>query len=327
MVKDYYALLGLTSSASSKEIRRAYYKLAREYHPDISSADNSAELFKQINEAYQVLSNSEKRSSYDLSLKFGFEYIKVDFEPYLHAEISDKSVKLNEEFIIKFSYAGEGRVFQKPDVASLVYSSSPVVEHRLIPLSNGSVRETILSFTVCALTTGILKIPSATIYINHNLYKSPPLEIAVLENKCYFKMGESASINPLPVYLNKEHVSNTSWKRTYIYRHVVLIPRSAYAHYYHRIGATLKIVFGFLGIVWSVNQDYWLLLGICAGSFAGGIICYSMYILSGVKPRYYFSLQHTSVKSYMEEGYRPGRDPAYGIFADRYFYLFLRLFI
>lgn len=64
-MKDYYEVLGVGRSASPEEIKKAFYKLAHQYHPD---KGGNPEKFKEINEAYQVLSNKEKRAQYD---KFG----------------------------------------------------------------------------------------------------------------------------------------------------------------------------------------------------------------------------------------------------------------
>jgi curved DNA-binding protein len=64
--RDYYRVLGVTKSATAKEIKAAYRKLARKHHPDVNQGDKAAEArFKEINEAYEVLGDPEKRKRYD----------------------------------------------------------------------------------------------------------------------------------------------------------------------------------------------------------------------------------------------------------------------
>jgi DnaJ-class molecular chaperone len=66
MAKDYYAALGVKKTASEKEIKSAFRKLARKYHPDVNPSDKTAEQrFKEINSAHDVLSDPEKRAKYD----------------------------------------------------------------------------------------------------------------------------------------------------------------------------------------------------------------------------------------------------------------------
>src|SRR5437763_1129489 len=64
--KDYYSTLGVAKTASEKEIKQAYRKLARKHHPDVKPGDKSTETrIKEQNEAYEVLSDAAKRTRYD----------------------------------------------------------------------------------------------------------------------------------------------------------------------------------------------------------------------------------------------------------------------
>jgi len=82
---DYYKVLGISKNATAKDIKKAYRKLARKYHPDVNPNDKAAEKkFKEINEANEVLSNPENRKKYD---KYG--------KDWKHAEEFEKARKQN----------------------------------------------------------------------------------------------------------------------------------------------------------------------------------------------------------------------------------------
>ncbi|HEY9033949.1 MAG TPA: DnaJ C-terminal domain-containing protein [Pseudomonadales bacterium] len=79
--KDYYAILGVDSKAGADEIKKAYRKLARKYHPDVSKEADAEDKFKEVSEAYEVLHDTDKRAEYDQLRQYGGRQQGAGFEP------------------------------------------------------------------------------------------------------------------------------------------------------------------------------------------------------------------------------------------------------
>jgi molecular chaperone DnaJ len=85
--RDYYEVLGVPRSASEDDLKSAFRRLARQYHPDVSSEPDAEEKFKEINEAYAVLSDSEKRAAYD---RYGHAGVNTQGMPdFTNIDLSD----------------------------------------------------------------------------------------------------------------------------------------------------------------------------------------------------------------------------------------------
>src|SRR5471030_624555 len=98
---DYYTVLGVEKNASDKDIKNAYRKLARKYHPDLNPNDAEAnKKFQQLNEANEVLSDSEKRKKYD---KYG--------EHWQHGEEQEQYTRQQQQSRQQGGFGGQGQSF------------------------------------------------------------------------------------------------------------------------------------------------------------------------------------------------------------------------
>lgn len=110
--KGYYQILGVNRNASEKEIKQAYRRLARKYHPDLNPNDKSAEArFKEINAAYQVLSDAEKRKKYD---QFGDQW-----------EYAEQFAKSGGQERVRWDFGRGGTTFEYGDLSDFgdIFSS------------------------------------------------------------------------------------------------------------------------------------------------------------------------------------------------------------
>lgn len=111
--RDYYEVLGVDKSADEKEIKKAYRKLAMKYHPDVSDDEESTEKFKEISEAYAVLSDEEKRQKYDQFGHAGMNgYTAEDFYQNVNFEDIFQGFDIGNIFDM-FGFGGGSRQSQR----------------------------------------------------------------------------------------------------------------------------------------------------------------------------------------------------------------------
>src|SRR5205085_10144730 len=127
---DYYEMLGLPRDASEADVKRAFRRLARELHPDVNDAPDAEARFREVAEAYQVLSNSESRELYD---RYGHEGLRGGgFSPG-----SFDFGNLSDIFSVFFGddlFASRGRRSRGADIAA-------EVEIELVEAARGVTRE------------------------------------------------------------------------------------------------------------------------------------------------------------------------------------------
>ena len=115
MAKDYYKVLGVPKTATKEDIKRAFRKMARKYHPDVNPDEpKTGEKFKEVNEAYSILSDDKKREMYD---KFGV----VEGDPSTYQKYARAG---GSGGFGGFGGSGGGRTYRSPDGTTYYYSTS-----------------------------------------------------------------------------------------------------------------------------------------------------------------------------------------------------------
>lgn len=121
MANDYYKTLGIDKNANQEDIKKAYKNLAKKHHPDINKESGSAEKFKEINEAYSVLSDEQKRSNYDRFGDAGEQYSGFQGQQGFRGQGFDEDMfsDIFEEFFHATGFSGhDKRQMQGADLKS-----------------------------------------------------------------------------------------------------------------------------------------------------------------------------------------------------------------
>lgn len=332
MDKDYYKILGLERNASDVEIKKAYRVLAFKFHPDHNDGNKEAEeYFKEIKEAHTILSDTERRKVYDLKLTnhpFSdfYERSKKNIQHYFYVICAEKNVRINEELKVTFTYSGEGRIFKKPSFKNFFVTGAPYVSFRKVMISGTEVKETNLTYIVVPMEKGILPIEEAFIKIDNKPYSTEVLKVTVSENTCYFTKNKMADGIPYKFIMNHESIGGTDQHRTFRNtNHTVIIPRSHYAQVYHRIGGGMKLFFFLWGFVLGWKIHYMPLVPAFGGLIFGGIFCNLLYLIAGVKPKFYSVKKHPVVQDYLDRGYRSGTESGSSVISSEIIYFITSL--
>ena len=201
---DYYKILGISKTASEKEVKSAYRKLARKYHPDVNPNNKEAEKkFKEINEANEVLSNPEHRKKYD---KYG--------KNWKHAEEFEKANTKQQQ---NYAYKGNRKTYSKfneedfSDFFSSMFGNS-FQQQRGQQVFRGRDYRTELNLKL----TDILESKKHTITINNkNIRLTIPAGIEngqVIKIKNQGEKVEAGGING-DLYIKFNIINNTNFKR------------------------------------------------------------------------------------------------------------------
>ncbi|OQY45989.1 MAG: molecular chaperone DnaJ [Anaerolineaceae bacterium 4572_78] len=109
--RDYYEVLGVNRGASKDEIKKSYRNLARQYHPDVSREEDAEDKFKEINEAYEILSDPERKSTYD---RFGHAGLSSSGSGFSGFGFGRDPFEIFEEVFGSFAFGGSRRARKGP---------------------------------------------------------------------------------------------------------------------------------------------------------------------------------------------------------------------
>jgi curved DNA-binding protein CbpA len=162
-MKDYYYLLGLKQNASVDEIKDAYRRLSKKFHPDVNDGDSFfAERFKDIQEAYEVLINTEKRNVYDLKYTNKPQQSFSNFSPEIEFFTSDKNgIHIGDDITFKWKTINADFVLLEPlgpvkPIGEITYKIKNVrvskVRFKLLAVNSNIDRKSEKEITVNNLT-------------------------------------------------------------------------------------------------------------------------------------------------------------------------------
>jgi len=212
-MKDYYEILGVSRNASLDEIKQRYRELALKYHPDRNKDKNAEEKFKDINEAYAVLSNPEKRKEYDNigSYKFNEMFSEADIFRDFNISSAFKDIDINFEGLDDilndfgiFSFKNE-KEHIKSDITSTLYLTKNELKsgikkrinitHKVIceycegkgMIKNVKISKTsqYISYSTCPYCKGlgyVVKTNVVSVYIKPNSYDGLILRLKNMGN-------------------------------------------------------------------------------------------------------------------------------------------------
>ena len=226
---DYYAALGVHKTENQANIKSAYYRLAKQYHPDKNPGiTDYAERFKEINEAYMTLSDIQKRKEYDRIINGrirGRQESDLPSVYYLKFIASKAFIKQFEEVKIEFKFPSEARFFKRQKFDDWYIVEGPNVVHADLEIDGVKRKETQIHYIVAPLKTGSLSLEAPSVIINNKRVNAKALYFTVQIQQCHVHPLESAVGTPLILEMEKQETIKTkNFIKNITLKRLVLIP-------------------------------------------------------------------------------------------------------